>query len=370
MTQTPKNAHRARDRLVALSKQYPRAWKLVDHYRAERRKLYPDWPDWCFLPIAAGGAIMADHAGFHVDELVRFRPESLGDAPALVALASWRVSQGIYRFDPALYADLVETPVSGDLPVSVLEQLPEWCVYIETPGRLVGQNQLHGFWAHLEHDMGGAQELRLLLDCEELGLMAFPIHLSGTIDEGIQRFLDIARQSAVGDGQPALMAGTPHDSQLISSSRAVFEPLVSLLLYLCSTNADLGRQGSYDDRPTRPMAKRTRRHGERIFPPDHPKEWDVGVRIGAALRSAYQREQVSDHGHEEPSRKVRPHVRRAHWHTFLSGPRKQASGDPIAPEHRKRELRWVPPIAVNLDDYDSLPSVIRGVDGRAGNRSD
>ncbi len=52
-------------------------------------------------------------------------------------------------------------------------------------------------------------------------------------------------------------------------------------------------------------------------------------------------------------RTMRPHVRRAHWHTFLTGPR---SGEqtPI--------LKWLPPIPINVDNPGELPVVVRDVE--------
>lgn len=47
--------------------------------------------------------------------------------------------------------------------------------------------------------------------------------------------------------------------------------------------------------------------GWKLFPANGPLEWDVGVRIGAALRQAYQSEQLGDDG-LPTGRQVRPHV--------------------------------------------------------------
>lgn len=38
------------------------------------------------------------------------------------------------RFAPTLYDALIATPVEGKLPTKLLSRLPEWTVYIETPG--------------------------------------------------------------------------------------------------------------------------------------------------------------------------------------------------------------------------------------------
>lgn len=46
----------------------------------------------------------------------------------------------------------------------------------------------------------------------------------------------------------------------------------------------------------------------------------------------------------------RGHIRRAHWHGFRSGAMKTPAGDPIPAELRRFDVRWLPPIPVNLDD--------------------
>jgi hypothetical protein len=78
--------------------------------------------------------------------------ETLGDVGAVGALAAWRVTKGIYRFDPDVYQEIIDTPVTGDIPHEILFELPEWCVYIETPGMMAEQEQkVVGFFAHLEY---------------------------------------------------------------------------------------------------------------------------------------------------------------------------------------------------------------------------
>ena len=203
-----------------------------------------------------------------------------------------------------------------------------------------------GVFAHLEWDAksGGRNELRLVLDHGDR-LLALPVHLGPwPLAEALARkFREAERQAQLQGAhyQPVAGADTAGARELA--------PIVSLLLYLCSTAAEIGRDGQ---RPAYPTPTRTKR-GPRYFPPDQPTTWAVGERIGAALRAAYQREQVGQAG-APTGRRVRPHVRRAHWHTYILGPR----GDP---EAQRRELRWVPPIPVNIEDADALPAVIHHV---------
>lgn len=63
----------------------------------------------------------------------RLSPKDAAQVSILGALAAWRMTQSIYRFDPNVFAAVWETPIEGDLPVDMLYRLPEWCVYVETP---------------------------------------------------------------------------------------------------------------------------------------------------------------------------------------------------------------------------------------------
>lgn len=345
MAQFDRKTHRARDALIQTGRDYPDAWKSADLFRASRGEPGFAWPDWCFLPLAAAHAVVSESWGGQIPL------HRIHDVARVGAMMAWRMTQGIYRFDPSIYEALRDTPVSGDIPADVLFQLPEWCVYIETPEMETDAVRLYGFWAHMEHDMStGRPELRLLLDRGD-GLVPVPLHIGQwSLSAAVDRAMDLATVYAASAGASPVSA---IDRQ---AQRRWAEPLVSLLLYLCSS-PDFSRRGQAAF-PVNPQPKRTKQ-GWRMFASSGPTEWDVGVRMGAALRAAYQQEQA-DVDAASTGRQVRPHVRRAHWHTFLSGP-KMRDGEPIPSAERRRELRWVPPIPVNIDGLDELPAVIRKV---------
>jgi hypothetical protein len=82
---------------------------------------------------------------------------------AISALAPWRLTQGVYRFDPDLRAALLDTGTE-DVPSDMFYRLPEWSVYLELDGYRIGNVVLDGFFAHLEFDTNARKtELRLLL---------------------------------------------------------------------------------------------------------------------------------------------------------------------------------------------------------------
>lgn len=325
--------HRALLHVQDAGKLYPGAWRQFDGFRQDRGGNLPAWPEYVYCPLAAAYAIVSGGGSNRVP------PHMAGDVGRLGALASWRPTQGIYRYDETLFSELVSSPLTGALPCELLRRLPAWCVYIETPGLSVPSGELYGFFAHLEWDPNDRrEELRLLLDSEE-GLLPVPLHLGPwdlvtALDEAGRE----ARKWAVEIGAPApgnVGEQAPH-----------FAPLLSLLLYLCADQADYMRQPL-------PRPKRTKQ-GWRLFPAKRPSTWGVGERLGAALRRAYQSEgnALSTGGHVSP----RGHVRAAHWHTYVKGPR---DGE------QKRILKWLPPIPVNLDEAD-FPATIRPVGTRVG----
>ena len=103
--------------------------------------------------------------------------------------------------------------------------------------------------------------------------------------------------------------------------------LLNGLAYLCSANADIAAVYTPRKEKRRNNAKKRSQ-----------ATWhEVGYRIGAQLRN-YNR-QKSERG-EKTGRKVRPHMRRAHWHRFWIGPR---DGE------RRLVLKWVAATMVGVD---------------------
>jgi len=323
---------RPKRHLVAAGKLFPSAWAQYDEFRQDRgQNGLPDWPEWCYCPMAGAYAILSGGGSSRVPA------DQIGDVARLAALAAWRPSQDIFRFDPGLLSSLLDTPLTGDLPCEVLRRLPVWCVYVETPGRQWSGQVMHGFFAHLECDANtGREELRLLIDAED-SLVPIPIHLGPwPLGEAVARAMDVSRVHAIA-------AGTTLPASINRDVLQTAEPLVSVLLYLCADDAEIGDGTA---RPAFPQARRTKR-GWRLFPADQPTVWDVGVRLGAALRREQER---SPGDGEETHARPRPHIRRAHWHTYLVGAGRS-----------DRRLKWLPPIPVNVDDPETLPAVIRQV---------
>lgn len=336
--------HPARAHLDAAGRRWPGLWAAADAIRVA----HPQAPE-CYINDYWGAAALVDSIFDRDDEadismlrgLNALEAARLGNP--LTTLICWRMTQGIYRIDPALYDALISTPLDGDIPVDVLLRLPEWCIYIETPGlrvyrRAGGYADLRGAFVRIDVEDGGARNLVITLDIPEIDwLESQSIPLRGTLDAA----LDVALREWAQD-VPA---------HVMEAMQSYTRPIINLALYICAGSDTTGKHGT----PANPEPKRTKR-GWRLFGAEGVRMWDVGVRMGAALRRAYQAAEMAPTptggGHAAP----RPHVRRAHWHTFLLGPR---AGE------RRAEVRWLPPIAVNLDDVGDLPATIKPVRGGA-----
>jgi hypothetical protein len=110
--------------------------------------------------------------------------------------------------------------------------------------------------------------------------------------------------------------------------------MLSAILYVCSEEPDITSHQS-QPRPTYPTYKKTKK-GNKLFPPDKPRIWNVGKVIGESLREIQTKDrQAIEH------KTKRPHIRRAHWHGFWSG---------AMDSERKFNYKWLPPIIVGVDE--------------------
>lgn len=321
----------------------PDLWKRIDELRVART-----WPSWCFVP--------SDELAKLLGQLNIPPRDGAGTRLyVLTALCSWRLTRGLYSFDPDMLTAVCQTSIEEDLPTSPLLQLPEWCLYILTPGLLFDGKDLQGFFAHLDCNPDGAPELRLLLDFGDGRLsLTLPLELKHpTLSSSLRASRDRLVQTLGGVAEsPDIESIAKADLFEYSSWITV---LVSLVLYLCSANADIRSQADGSAVPKQPSPKRTRK-GVRFFPAEQPTEWDVGYRIGEALRHLRGASNTSQPGGGEiQSRHISPHIRRAHWHTYWVGPLREAG-------ERRVTVKWIPPVAVNVS-ADLPKPVVRRVKG-------
>ena len=201
-----KRRHPAQQLLEELLRFCPFAYNHADSLRTDQNG--PKWPPWCYLPSNLASSFLP--------------PGFTGEASA--CLLTWGMCKGIYSFPPDLLRSITDK-AGGNVGCPVPNSLPEWAVYIETPGLSHGPEQVRGFFACLDFDAGTNDKTVILLLDSTAGLLT-------------HRFLE---SSAV-----------PSD----------LAPFVALLGYLCSNqNAISGKHGQ----PGNPAPVRTR-DGWQLFP--------------------------------------------------------------------------------------------------------
>lgn len=318
--------------LNAYTRRYPQAWAQMEHFRLGKGG-FADWPDWCWVPVAGAYAVVSGGGSNTVP------PDRLHDVGVVHALAAWRLSQCVYRFDPELYDRIAETPMSAEVPVEALLRLPEWCVYIETNPEAEG---ILGFWACLESDQNdGHTELRISMHFADGKVFCLPLHLvpGGTmkdcLDDTMRYTADMAAlfwdKPATPEARQSLMAEGEKATGLMSR-------LVNLVLYLCADSPDIDGK-----KPEKAAPVKTKR-GPRWFPAQKQTVHEVGYRISRWMREARASAERTA-GTDESGRQITPHIRRAHWHGFWSGKKSE-------PETRKFGVRWLPPTPVGFSAED------------------
>lgn len=107
--------HPAVEWLHEYGRRYPKAWSFYATWLA---KPPLQWPDWCWCPMAAAVDVWVLHNyGRKLDH---------DEVGPIAALAAWRATQGIYRLHPTLLAELLDTPITGEVPADTLCRLPEF----------------------------------------------------------------------------------------------------------------------------------------------------------------------------------------------------------------------------------------------------
>lgn len=340
--------------MKSFSSAFPGCWKTMEAIRHGKGHAFLQWPSWCFLPIAAGMATVTENHDYKSMSIME-KSLAASMASSLTALATWRMTQGIYRFQPDMLDAVWETPLDAEIPVELFFRLPEWCMYIETPGRKhMNLGVQNGFFVFLEHDVNNSRkELRLVFDVgEKPKLVGMPLHLSeNTIQASINSVVDSTTNEIVKQlGLPDNIANNALQGVSLDHLREIATPAVSLVLYICSLNAEMRDACGSSRSPGRPRPTKTR-SGPRWFPAEQPTVWETGWRTGAALQKAREARQATEPQggtHASPL----PHIRKAHWHSFWTGPRNE-------PERQRIVVKWLPPIPVNVED--DLPATLHVV---------
>lgn len=334
---------------------FPDAWKQMEKFHKENgTNGLPSWPDWCYAPIAASIAVAT--SGAIVANIEEIMP-AMTAAQTIAALAPWRLSKEVFVMDPDLELLLYKQADDLDIRSDILMHLPYPCFYVQTSALFFGSQKIDGFFVHLEYDVNdGHNELRFLFVDEDRDTFGYPVYIDAQdIRSSIEQTLKQAHQNMAPD--------SPYRSAIMMSPDKLFalegllKESLQLVLYLCAENSEIKKNPEQDTFMRRSSLIIRDRYAE-------IRKWDVGVRIGQAVRRYKQASSViadtdqrqQGHSHASP----RPHLRRGHWHNYWTGP---TDGE------RKLILKWTAPTFVGVSD-EEIPVVIHAVDSDKGDNQE
>lgn len=254
------------------------------------------------------------------------RTLSLNDNKATAGLIQmyhfyyWSKSKEIYDFDPDFAEELMQTELN-QIPYELFKRLP-----YDTFAINIGNDYMivHKCFDrnHIESDYLFISKM----DSDEKYMHVFGYPISEQYDT-VEKL-----KSICADPKQATDA----------------VKYMNLILYLASEKADI--------EPNPEQKTITKRSSSKIRNVYREiRKWDVGVRFGSMFRKTNHTSirQASNNALSHIGSAKRPHIRRAHWHSYWTGPKDR-------PDRQKLIVKWVSATGVNMADSNDneLPAVI------------
>lgn len=136
---------------------------------------------------------------------------------------------------------------------------------------------------------------------------------------------------------------TDIDDDVHADYKRIFPMLINVLMYLCSYEPDIHE--TMVSKRQRADAKKAKKNKK-----DYPEQtFKVGERFGASFRKWTVGKLGAEHVKSDGTKKVKPHIRRAHWHRYWYGPRNSPN--------RELRIRWVHECECNFDKDTEIEAV-------------
>lgn len=307
--------------LQSINEKFPNLWNDIDKFRYDQNQY---WHPSVFMPLVLWQKFFRIYFPSMSDD------RRIGFTHLISSLAAWRPGQDIIRFEDDDFNNLITTPFKGRLPVSILERVPAWCVYIESPEILVINKMWKGFFLSLEvFQKPELKLLRLLFLAEDMMTYHYVIPLK-----------DWDLCSATGAVNRLIIKkyGVPGIDRRQKVERGIFQA-VNLLMRMCASGFVSQKHQSFN--MTNKAHSGTDKKDWRFFAADRPHIHVIGADHGSQTikgRSGYPCNRNAP----------KPHMRRAHFHAYWSGSIKEGT--------RKLNLRWLPPIPIAMKEekYNGL----------------
>lgn len=211
----------------------------------------------------------------HSNSWFRGIEPSISEFLEFYVFSLWNLSKGIYQFDENLLKSLPAQDLNQKIPFYVFKNLPEWCVYVETPHWNLIDLEPYGYFALLDYDFPKGFVLRILLDLpNQLYCFNLPIHKNVSFNEMLtydapsvltttneyetyHEFVVEAKKRKIGFNTYRNIFKDPRKEQnfiqipWLDISQEVMKYVIPQLLYLCADNKEL----SNITNPKQPIVK-------------------------------------------------------------------------------------------------------------------
>lgn len=281
------------------------------------------------------------------------------DCQDMALVRRWRKHRIIYTLDSDLAAELALTDPDGKIPGGLVRQLPHPDPFLVLPEPIkTVTDDGNASWIVGALIYATTRE-DYLASTADTSAASISLMLVGEIrdDQGRRQFCDDGTpdytwsrvtlppggctvreaEAAVRKSWAASVITTRGTARAEEVIGLAIERIVPMVLYLCAANAErrtapaVATKKLVDGSPRKGKAPRVIEHG-----------YFLGPKLAAARRRAERPAASAPTG-----RHMRPHIRRAHWHTFLTGPGRTV---PV--------LQWLPPIPVHPDQDTEKSTVI------------
>lgn len=306
-----------------------------------------------------------------IEEYLDKLPDAYYSAVFAALMFNWRYSKGIYNFDDDVLKSIYLASLPVHIKANIFTKLPEYCVYVKTPQMTDWNGKpVQGFFAMTE-EVPVNEDLAELINSYYTNTEQEPLETEsnlyllidgGASDESKDGRTNVVKMpidlGALEECLELVEIVDPRPDERNPETEELIEwiaPFLNQLLYLCSEEPEIEHSRQPELKPETEDVKKTKK-GLRLYAPSRVNEWLCGWRTGSFIKRQKERQPVLPRRTDEPTKTVKSHLRRAHWHTFYAGKRD-------APEREVR-IKWLQMIKVNFEgeNTEKLPTVIKKVE--------
>lgn len=258
------------------------------------------------------------------------------DIHSLWHLINWSLYKTVYTFDKDMYTELANSVDADNLSSSILTQLPYNSMYIDIKDdKILGYDGVYVTYNYNINEKYPTNELRFLFYSSNPDTTMYSIPITVRDGETIRESIEntVTEYNRI-RGKVVDLKHQDNLNKIETFTKKSIPMVTQLLLYICSQNADIQEN---------PTSQKIRKQSKSR---NLATKWEVGYRVANNIRK-YRNSTTAKAAHHNGSIK-RPHVRKAHFHSFWVGK--------IGSDERKLIVKWVAPMFIHGDD--EIPAVV------------